>query len=83
MITGFFLGIGVSILQFFVDLLPVIAFPSNWLTSISLFWGIANTMNFLVPLSTLVTILGYALALEVGLFAINSGTHIYKLIRGI
>jgi len=57
MITGFFLQIGLSLLQFFVGLLPVIAFPTQITTAFQTVWGYVNAFSFIFPVATLVQVL--------------------------
>lgn len=61
MITGFFLSVGLAVLQFFVGLLPVSAFPSSITAAIQTVWYYINAVSFLLPVDTLLTVLGLAM----------------------
>jgi len=61
MIVGFFLTILYQVLAFFVGLLPTTAFPSAVSAAISTIWGYVNALSFLLPVDTLLTVLGLAM----------------------
>jgi len=62
MITGFFLSMFLSLLSFFVGLLPVVAFPSSITSAVQTIWYYINAMSFLLPVSTLLTVLLLAMS---------------------
>jgi len=82
MITGFFLQVLTTLITFFVMILPVIAVPQGWLDAISLVWGYINAMSFLLPISTLLQILGLVVVIEVFLFIYHFSLKVYHLVRG-
>jgi len=61
MITGLLLTILFALISFFVGLLPTIAFPTGITNAITLIWGLVNSVSFLVPVDTLLTVLGLAM----------------------
>jgi len=65
MITGFFLQIGLTLLQFFVGLLPLatgsFAFPTGITSAIQTIWYYINSVSFLLPVSTLLSALTIAM----------------------
>jgi len=61
MITGFFLSLFYTLLFFFVNLLPYVAFPVGLVSAISTIWYYVNALSFLLPVSTILTILGLAM----------------------
>jgi len=82
MITGFFISLITTIAVFFLSLLPVIAIPSGWTDAVTLVWGYVNAMSFLLPISTLLTILGLVVAIEVAVFVWHFSLKIYHMLRG-
>jgi len=82
MIIGFFINILSSILAFFINLLPILNIPAEWTTAITLIWGYINAMSFLLPITTLLTILGIVLTIEVVIFVWHFGLKIYHMLRG-
>lgn len=61
MITGFFLQIFYGFLSFFVALLPTTGFPVDISSAIATVWGYVNALSFLLPVTTLLTVLGLAM----------------------
>jgi len=57
MITGFFLSIVLTILQYFVSWLPDVSFPSQIVSGIVLFWSYVNLFSMLIPVSTILSVL--------------------------
>jgi len=82
MIVGFFLSILTTLIVFFVGLLPIIAFPASVTSAISLVWGYINAMSFLLPVTTLLQILGLVVSIEVFLFIYHFSLKVYHLVRG-
>jgi len=82
MITGFFIGLITAIANFFVGLLPVIALPSGWTDAIVLIWGYVNAVAFLLPVQTLLTVLGIALTAHVAIFVWHLSLKLYHMLRG-
>jgi len=83
MITGFLIQILVAIVSFILNLLPIYAFPSQWLSALSLVFGYANSVGYLFPFSTLFTILGIAVFLHTTLFLWHLTQTLYHWLRGI
>jgi hypothetical protein len=82
MITGFFLQVITAVANFLVGLLPVINIPTGWTDAITLIWGYVNAMSFLLPISTLLTILGLVVTIEVAVFVWHFSLKLYYMIRG-
>lgn len=58
MITGFFLSILLTAVSFIVGLLPVIAFPAQITAGIVWFWSYVNLFSMVIPVQTIVTLIG-------------------------
>lgn len=82
MITGFFLKIFYTLILFFVDLLPVIAFPSQISSAFTTITGYVNSMSFLLPIGTLITVLSYALVFHVSILLWRLANLVASYIRG-
>jgi len=67
MITGFFLQILLAVANFVVGLLPVYDLPAAVSSAISTAWGYMNALSFLLPMNTLLTVLGIAMVFHVSL----------------
>lgn len=61
MITGFFLSLFYALIVFFVQLLPQVQFPTGLANAIGTAWYYVNAMSFLLPVSTILTLLGLAM----------------------
>lgn len=61
MITGFFLSVFYALVAFFVNLLPQVAYPTALSNAIGTAWYYVNALSFLLPVSTILTILGLAM----------------------
>jgi len=82
MITGFFIGIITTVVSFFVSLLPIYPIPTQWFDAINFIWGLVNSLNFLLPVSTLLTVLGIAMTIHVTIFVWHFSLKLYHMIRG-
>lgn len=82
MITGFIVSIFTGFVAFLIGLLPVVDFPSEIATAIVLVMGYVNAMNWLFPVSTLITCLGIAITFEIGVFVFKFTRWIIHLVRG-
>jgi len=82
MITGFFISIVTTVVVFFVGLLPIIAVPMDWISAVNLIWGYMNALSFLLPISTLLTILSLVITIEVAVFLWHFSLKLYHMIRG-
>jgi len=82
MIIGFFLTILTGILSFFIQLLPVVDFPSQITTGVYFFWYYMNAASFLFPMSTLLTVLGIALTFHVTIFLWRGANWLGGYLRG-
>lgn len=82
MIPGFFIALLTGLITFFLNLLPVYAIPSDWIGAINLIWGYMNALSFLLPIPTLLTVLGIALFFHVVVFSWNFALKIYHMLRG-
>jgi len=82
MITGFFLQIFYALVSFFIGLLPVIAMPASWTSALSLVWTYLNQYSFLFPVTTLVSVLSFAVVFHLALLGYDLSLKIYHMIRG-
>jgi len=82
MITGFFIQIASTLILFFIGILPVYALPTEWLAAVTLIWGYISAMSFLLPVSTLLQVLGVAMLFHITVFVFNLSLKIYHMIRG-
>jgi len=82
MITGFFLQIFLTLIMFFVGLLPVVAFPSQITSAIATVWGAVNAFSFIFPVGTLLTVLGIAMTFHLTMIGWNFANYIARWIRG-
>jgi len=64
MIVGFFLNIGLVIVNFIVNLLPTTPFPPQIPEGIIAFWGYVNLFSLVIPVSTLLTVIVFSLFYE-------------------
>lgn len=62
MITGFFLYLLYALLSFLVGILPTLAFPASFASALNVAWYYVNALSFLLPMTTLLTVLGFAMA---------------------
>ena len=82
MITGFFLSITVSFVGFLIGLLPYGEISTNFTSAINYVVGVLNTFNYLLPISTLFTVLGLVVAFDIALWFWQFSKWITRLIRG-
>lgn len=82
MITGFFLQVAYLFLVFMIGLLPIVAIPTAWLNALTLIWGYVNALNFLFPVSTLLTVVVFALSFHVAILLLRMLLWVIHLIRG-
>jgi len=82
MIIGFFIQIITSVTTFFVSLLPVYDLPSEWITAVTLIWGYINSVSWLLPISTLLQVLGLAVFFHATIFVWHLSFKLYHMIRG-
>lgn len=82
MIIGFLISLLTAVVSFFLNLLPVYPMPTEWLSAINLIWGYINALSFLLPVATLLTVLGIALFFHATIFLWNFGLKVYHMIRG-
>jgi len=82
MITGFFLSIFYAIIAFFVGLLPVIAFPTAVTSAFTTIMGYVNALSFLLPVSTLLQVLGYAMIFHAAILGWRLVHLIGRYLRG-
>jgi len=65
MIVGFFLQILNALLAFIIGLLPTIDLPTQVATAVTTIGGYFNALAFLLPISTIFTVLGLAMTFHV------------------
>lgn len=82
MITGFFLSLGLSVLTFFITLLPVAAFPSGITNAVNTIWGYINAVSFLLPVGTLVSVLAIAFAFHTTILLWRIVNYVMGYLRG-
>jgi len=82
MITGFFLQIFYTILEFFLNLLPVAPFPTEIGSAIAQTWGYIQAWSFLFPVSTLLAALGIAFTYHAAIFVWHLSHMVGGYIRG-
>jgi len=82
MITGYLLAFLLTFLNFFVGLLPTVAFPAGLSTAITSISYYINAYSFLFPVSTLFTVLGLAFTFHMSILLWRLGNFIMHYIRG-
>jgi len=69
MIIGFLLSIPAYFLQTIIGLLPNGGqMPSEWVSAVYTIWQYIETFSFIVPIGTLLTVLGLALTFHLAIF---------------
>jgi len=82
MIVGFFLDIIYTFVAFFVNLLPMTAYPQSLADSIRTAWYYINALSFLLPMSTILTVLVLAMSFHVAVLLWRLAHLIGGYIRG-
>lgn len=82
MITGFFLNIGLTLITYFVNLLPVRPFPTEIAGAITAIVGYMNAFSFIFPVGTLLTVLGLALTFHLTVILWNFSHLVLRYLRG-
>lgn len=82
MITGFLLSILVAFVTFLIQLLPVGGLPSGVTDAITYIAGVMNTFNFILPISTLFTILTFGLSFQFVIWLWEFSMWIMRMVRG-
>jgi len=82
MITGFFLTIFAVILNFFVNLLPIYAFPPQISDAIQKIWIYINSFSFLFPVNTLLSVLLIAMIFHGTVIAWHFAHVVMRYLRG-
>jgi len=83
MITGFFINILVVLSQFFLNVLPVVAVPQGVYDAIDLFWSFMVNMDFLFPITTLISLIAIATTVKIALLLFYFLWNMYDKLRGI
>jgi len=84
MITAFLLSIPGYILQALLLPLPVGgAVPTEWVNAVNTIWNDINAFSFIVPVGTLLSVLGLALAYHAGIFTVHAFNWILRKIPGM
>lgn len=81
MITGFFLSLFYTLIAFIVGLLPTTAYPSGISDGIELFWGYIQLFSLLIPVTTLLTIVGLSLSYYAALLLWDAMHWLMRRIR--
>jgi len=69
MIVGFLLNIPAYFLQTIIGLLPNGgAMPEEWVSAVFTIWDYIEAFSFIVPVGTLLSVLGLALAFHLAIF---------------
>jgi len=82
MITGFFLTIFYQILAFVIGLLPVYSPPSDLISAFSTLWAYVTALAWLLPVSTLLTVLGVAITFHLVMILWHFGHLVASYLRG-
>jgi len=82
MITTLLLIIINSFLSFILSFLPVGSLPTLVTTATSYFIGVFKVMNFLLPVDTAFTLLGYVFTYYLIITGFSLYMWVYHLIRG-
>jgi len=82
MITSFLLSVLYQFLSFFIGLLPSVDFPTAITTAISTIWYYLNAVSFLLPVSTILTVLGLAITFHLAILGWRLAHLIGGYIRG-
>jgi len=82
MITGFLLQVLYAFFTFFIGLLPVIDIPSNVEQAFTTVFAYLNMFSFIVPVGTLLTVLGIVLAYYVAILLLDISLWLIHLVRG-
>lgn len=83
MIPGFFLNLLYYFLSFMISILPVGGtLPQSWVSSLLLMWGYAQSFSYVIPISTLLTVLSLAMTFHISIFAFRLVKWLVHLIRG-
>jgi len=83
MITGFFILLITALANAIVGLLPTYGLPTEWVTGVNMIWGYMNALSFLLPVGTLLTVLGIALFFHVSIFVWHLSLKLYHMLRGM
>jgi len=81
MITTFILQILYTFLTFMVGLIPTsFTIPQPWFDGLNLVWGYMNSFSFILPVGTLLTVLGLAIGFHLLIFFIRLVSWVLKKI---
>jgi len=83
MITGYFLSAVYGLIVFFFNLLPEGGdLPTSITNAATQLGGMLYSWNLLLPISEFVTVLGLAITLVLGIFAVRTIMYVVALFRG-
>lgn len=82
MITGFLLESFYGIIVFLFSLFPTLALPTAVTTAVTLAFSYLNQFSFLLPVGSLLTVVGLALTFHVALLTFDFSIWVIHLIRG-
>jgi len=82
MITGFFLRVFYVVIAWFVNILPVVSFPSEVSSAITTVAGYLNAWTFIFPVGTLFLVLGIAFIFHFAVMSWHYGHLVLRYIRG-
>jgi len=82
MITGFFLSIFTAIISFFVGFLPTVPIPAGVLNAFTSVWAFINAYSFLLPVNTMLEVLGIVMTYYVAILVFDIALWIIHLLRG-
>jgi len=82
MITGAILQMIYSLVAFFIGFLPVIPLPAGVNTAFVTVFAYLNAWSFLIPVSTFLTVLSFAISFHVILLGYDLSLKVYHMVRG-
>lgn len=83
MITTFFLQMITSVFSSLVSVLPVsTGLPTGISTAFQFVMYQVSQWTFILPIGTVLTILGYTIAIELALWGWHAGVWFYRRLRG-
>lgn len=83
MISAFFSSIWTNIISILIDILPTSSgIPSNVQTALTTFFGYVNGLNYILPIDTMLIILGLYITYEASVMLFHFLRFVFNLIRG-
>jgi len=82
MIIGFLISIMTAFFGFILGLLPEVAIPQGWVDAVALIMEYVNGLSWLFPVSTLLTVLFFALTFHAVLLGYDISLKLFHMLRG-